>query len=82
VKSSADSLLSLVNHILDFSEIESGKAGPEAAEYGLRDILKRLSNLRRHGLAQKGIRLVCHMRPDVPDVLIGDPSGCGKSSAI
>jgi len=27
VKSSADSLLSLVNHILDFSEIESGRRG-------------------------------------------------------
>jgi len=82
VKSSADSLLSLVNHILDFSEIESGKAGPEAAEYGLRDILNEVVELTAPRARAKGIRLVCHMRPDVPDVLIGDPSGCGKSSAI
>jgi signal transduction histidine kinase len=73
VKSSADSLLSLVNHILDFSEIESGKAGPEAAEYGLRDILNEIVELTAPRARAKGLRLVCHMRPDAPDVLIGDP---------
>src|SRR5260370_14209727 len=39
VKSSADALLSLVSDMLDFSEIETGKPGPEAAEYRVRDIL-------------------------------------------
>jgi signal transduction histidine kinase len=73
VKSSADSLLSLVNHVLDFSEIESGKAGPEATEYGLRDILNEIIELTAPRARAKGLRLVCNVRPDVPDVVIGDP---------
>jgi len=73
VKSSADALLSLVSDILDFSEIESGKLGPEAAEYCLRDTLSdavRATSPRAH---EKGLRLLCHTRPDVPDLVIGDP---------
>jgi len=73
VKSSADALLSLVSDILDFSEIESGKLGPEAAEYCLRDTLSdavKATSLRAH---EKGLRLLCHTRPDVPDLVIGDP---------
>ncbi len=75
VKSSAESLLSLVNDILDFSEIESGKPGSDVAEYRLRDtfegVIKPMT-LRAH---KKGLRLVGQVRPDVPDVLIGDPEG-------
>jgi len=73
VKSSADALLSLVSDILDFSEIESGKLGPEAAEYCLRDTLSdavKATSLRAH---EKGLRLLCHTRPDVPDLVIGEP---------
>jgi signal transduction histidine kinase len=73
VKSSADSLLSLVNNILDFSEIESGKPVPEAVEYGLRDALNKVVELTAPRAHAKGLSLVCHTRPDVPDVLIGDP---------
>jgi len=73
VKSSADSLLSLVSHMLDFSEIESGKPGPEAAEYCLRDTLNDVVELTAPRAREKGLRIVCHTRPDVPDVVIGDP---------
>ncbi len=73
VKTSADSLLSLVDNILDFSEIESGKAVPEAVEYGLRDILNEVVELTAPRARAKGLSIVCHTRPDVPDVVIGDP---------
>jgi signal transduction histidine kinase len=73
VKSSADSLLLLVSDMLDFSEIESGKPGPEAAEYGLRDILNEIVELTAPRARAKDLRLVCLVRPDAPDVLIGDP---------
>ncbi|HKM81665.1 MAG TPA: ATP-binding protein [Candidatus Acidoferrum sp.] len=73
VKTSADSLLSLVDNILDFSEIESGKAVPEAVEYGLRDIVNEVVAVTAPRARAKGLSIVYHTRPDVPDVVIGDP---------
>ncbi len=72
VKDSADILLALVNEILDFSKIEAGKLTLDPGPFDLRDhltdTLKPLA-LRAHG---KGLELACHVRPDVPDGLVGD----------
>ncbi len=74
VKTSADSLLSLLNDILDFSKIEAGKLGLEVIDFALRDSLdttmKALS-IRAH---EKHLELACHVLPDVPDMLMGDPT--------
>ncbi|MGD0965532.1 MAG: response regulator [Candidatus Acidiferrales bacterium] len=73
VKISADSLLSLINDILDYSKIEAGKLEIDAIDFSLNDnlgdTLKTLS-LRAH---QKGLELAVEIKPDVPDALIGDP---------
>src|SRR6202140_3153825 len=73
VKLSADSLLSLINDILDYSKIEAGKLEIEAIDFNLGDSLgdtmKTLS-LRAH---QKGLELAFEIEPDVPDAIIGDP---------
>jgi two-component system, sensor histidine kinase and response regulator len=70
---SADSLLSLINDILDYSKIEAGKLEIDAIEFNLGDCLgdtmKTLS-LRAH---QKGLELAFEIEPNVPDALIGDP---------
>ena len=72
-KVSADSLLSLINDILDYSKIEAGKLEFDAIDFNLGDCLgdtmKTLS-LRAH---QKGLELAFEIEPDVPDGLIGDP---------
>ena len=72
-KMSADSLLSLINDILDYSKIEAGKLEIEAIDFNLGDCLgdtmKTLS-LRAH---QKGLELAFEIEPNVPDALIGDP---------
>jgi len=73
-KSSADALLALLNDILDFSKIEAGKLDLERAPFGLREHLERSVKtlaLRAH---QKDLELVCHVAPDCPDAIIGDPS--------
>src|SRR6267154_2801369 len=74
VKSSADSLLSLLNDILDFSKIEAGKLDFETIDFRLRDTLD--DTIRAMGLhaQQKGLELACHVLPDVPDGLQGDPT--------
>jgi two-component system sensor histidine kinase/response regulator len=73
VKKSADSLLSVINDILDFSKIEAGKLELDYSPFDLRDSLGDTLNtlaLRAH---QKGLELACHIAPDVPDTVIGDP---------
>jgi signal transduction histidine kinase/CheY-like chemotaxis protein/HPt (histidine-containing phosphotransfer) domain-containing protein len=71
-KTSADSLLTIINDILDFSKIEAGKFDLDPVDFSLRntlaDVLKSLA-LRAH---QKGLELMLHVLPEVPDALVGD----------
>jgi PAS domain S-box-containing protein len=72
VKSAADNLLVIINDLLDFSKIEAGKMELDPAPFSLRtavaDTLRSLA-VRAHA---KGLELVCHVQPDVPDALVGD----------
>ncbi len=74
VKDSADALLMVINDVLDFSKIESGKLDFEAIDFDLRDSLE--DPIKALGLRadQKGLELVCHILPEVPDALVGDPT--------
>jgi PAS domain S-box-containing protein len=74
VKSSADSLLSLINQILDFSKIEAGKLHLETTEFGLRATLDQIFNSSAVRAHRKGLELLANILPDVPDNLIGDPT--------
>ncbi len=72
VKISADALLAVINDILDFSKIEAGKLELDETDFDLReslgDALKAVA-LRAH---QKGLELNLHVRPEVPNQLVGD----------
>src|SRR5205807_5503220 len=72
VKSAADNLLGIINDLLDFSKIEAGKLELDLAGFSLRgalgDTLRALA-VRAH---RKGLELVCHVQPEVPDALVGD----------
>lgn len=71
-KACADTLLSLINDLLDFSKIESGRFSLEVCDFNLqavlRDALKSLE-LRAHN---KNLPLTCQISPDVPLELAGD----------
>ena len=72
VKSAADNLLGLLNDLLDFAKIEAGKLELDPADFSLRaavgDTVRALA-ARAHA---KGLELIYHVRPDVPDALVGD----------
>jgi PAS domain S-box-containing protein len=73
VKESADTLLALINDILDFSKIEAGKLTLDPVDFNIRDALEDALltvALRAH---QKGLELVCHIPPEIPVGLVGDP---------
>ncbi|MFC1816888.1 ATP-binding protein, partial [Thermodesulfobacteriota bacterium] len=72
-KMSADSLLALINDILDFSKIEARKMEIEAIDFNLRITLENAIDTLALKAYEKGLELACHIRPDVPTALIGDP---------
>jgi len=74
VKTSASSLLLLLNDILDYSKIEAGKLHFEKIDFRLRDTID--STIRALGLRvhEKKLELACRVLPEVPDALRGDPA--------
>jgi signal transduction histidine kinase/CheY-like chemotaxis protein len=74
VKTSADSLLGLLNDILDFSKIDAGKLNCETIDFSMRDTLDHLMKRLSFRAQEKGLELACHVLPEVPDAVEGDPS--------
>ncbi|HYW48585.1 MAG TPA: response regulator [Bryobacteraceae bacterium] len=74
VKSSADSLLELINDILDLSRIEAGKPGLHNVEFDLRAGLTETMKAMAVRAHQKGLEVVCDFRPEVPETVICDPA--------
>ena len=72
IKTGGDSLLAVLNDVLDFSKIEAGKIQLEILPLSLRDTIFEAVK----GLApiayKKGLELLIHILPEVPDHLMGD----------
>src|SRR6266403_1540675 len=74
VKTSADSLLTVINDILDFSKMEAGKLELDRSAFNLHESLEE--TVRAFGVraGEKGLELVCDIRPDVAQTVVGDPA--------
>lgn len=72
VKSSAVSLLRILNDLLDFSKIESGKLSMEASLFSLRESLSTTVKTLVPHEPGRNVELLYYIHPDVPDLLIGD----------
>jgi len=73
VKSSADSLLEVINDILDSSKIEAGKLELDNTLFSLRDLVSDTLNTLVYRAESKGLELIGRISPAAPDELIGDP---------
>ncbi|RCS40391.1 ammonium transporter [Bremerella cremea] len=72
-KSSAGTLLHLINDILDLSKIEAGGIEFEASEFVLHDLAESVPELFAPQGRERGLELNCCIRPDVPNTVVGDP---------
>ena len=70
---SADTLLVLLNDILDLSKVEAGKLELESIPFALRDTLGDTLQTLAVRASEKGLELTYRIAPEVPDDLIGDP---------
>jgi signal transduction histidine kinase/DNA-binding response OmpR family regulator len=73
LKSSADSLMAIINDILDFSRIEAGRLELQETDFDLQTIVEQAAEMLAPRAQEKGLELVCHIPPQVPTALVGDP---------
>ena len=72
-RESAESLMTIIDDILDVSKIEARRLTLERAPFHFRDTVEDSVKLLAPRADQKGLDLSCRIAPDVPDALIGDP---------
>ncbi|HMC63474.1 MAG TPA: response regulator, partial [Gemmataceae bacterium] len=73
-RSSARSLLTVINDVLDLTNLEAGKLTLEASDFSLRHSLGDLLRALAVRAQEKGLDLAFRVSPDVPDGLVGDPA--------
>jgi two-component system sensor histidine kinase/response regulator len=74
VKLSADSLLCVINDVLDFSKMEAGKSDLDVIDFDLRDCLEATLRTLAMRAQQKDLELLCDVAPEVPNIVKGDPN--------
>ncbi|MDZ7782770.1 MAG: two-component regulator propeller domain-containing protein [Halioglobus sp.] len=71
---SGESLLSLINEILDFSKAEASKVELEEVEFNIVELIDDICYLQGEPASRKGLDLNNICDPDSPEILIGDPT--------
>ena len=72
IQSSGQSLLAMINDILDLSKIESGKLELNIRRIELRPLLHEILELLRPGVKSDAVTLHGEIAPDVPDFILAD----------
>jgi len=72
ISSSANSLLDLINDILDLSKIEAEKVELNSQPFNLEDLFGSVADILTPRAAEKGLELICTTDADVPLELVGD----------
>ncbi|MBT3558592.1 MAG: TMAO reductase system sensor histidine kinase/response regulator TorS [Rhodospirillales bacterium] len=79
VRSSSQTLLGILNDILDYSKVESGEVHLSSDTYDLSQLLDDIIVLMRFRAVEKGISLTAHIEEGTPTILQGD---AGKLSQV
>lgn len=69
-----ESLLGLLNDILDISKVEAGKLSLENIPFSVRLLVEECVTLHAHQARRKRIDLVSDIEPDLPEHFLGDPT--------
>lgn len=72
IRHSSDALLTIINDILHFSKIESGKLELEKQPFALQTCVEASISLVASKAAEKGLNLAYSIAPPTPNTLVGD----------
>lgn len=73
IKEAAESLLRIVNDILDFAKIEAGRLELESVLFDLRLTLRAVTTVLLPQAHAKGVKVHTELAPEVPRWVVGDP---------
>jgi len=73
IATSGQTLLSLIEDILDISKIEAGKISIETINFDLHALINTTIRMFTPEASQRGLRLASHIRLETPYRLVGDP---------
>ena len=65
-------MIKIINNILDFSKLQAGKFTIEYTEFNFYRMMDNVVKLNRPQAESKGLKLICNVGEDIPEVLIGD----------
>jgi two-component system sensor histidine kinase/response regulator len=78
IRRSGEHLLGIINDVLDFSKIESGKLEMESIAFDVESVIENVVNLIARSAEDKGLELLCSVDFNIPRTLIGDPLRIGQ----
>jgi two-component system, sensor histidine kinase and response regulator len=73
MQANGNSLIALINDILDLAKVESGRLSLEHLPFEIETLLDAVGEALAVGAHAKGLELVMRLAPEVPRHLIGDP---------
>ncbi|MDR1445860.1 MAG: response regulator [Treponema sp.] len=72
IRQAGNTLLALINDILEFLKLENGRLQFESREYSPVSLINDISNIIRINIANKPISFHLNLDPDIPAILVGD----------
>ena len=72
--SAGESLLGILNDILDISKVEAGKLNLENIPFDMHGLIEECATLHTQQARAKGVELIAETDPGFPDQFLGDPT--------
>ncbi|MBL8231823.1 MAG: response regulator [Bryobacterales bacterium] len=74
ISNAANLLLLLINDVLDFSKIESGRTILERIRFSLFEVIQKSVDMVRLDASRKELALIVEFDPGLPEMIYGDPA--------
>ena len=78
LNSASDSLLHIINEVLDFSKIDSGRIILEHSHFDVDQLFQKISRLFEISAIHKAVRIIYDIKANVPRFLRGDAARLGQ----
>ncbi len=72
IKKASSTLLALINDVLDFSKIETGKIEINKREYKIKNMLRDVVVMIQYMATEKKLKFCVSVDPNIPSILLGD----------